>query len=172
MTDNTKETLQEKIVRIKLDMAAQIAELEKQTKSLKEEMKSIKNHEKSAKIANQKKERILNMGVDGLLAQNIVESEIMKVHLRIPKWARSPHQINHKILRNYFELLKQNDFVYIYDLEIHSRTIRSFKSNFDQMKIISDHNHAKVFEVINDRVYLWEPVKSFILKEFKLFLKL
>ena len=168
MTDNAIETLQEKIVRIKLEMAAQIAELEKQAKSLKEEMKSIKNHEKAAIIANQKKERIMNMMTDDLLVKNIVESEIMWVHLRIPKWAKSPHQINHKILRNYLELLKQNDFVYIDDLENHSRTIKSFNSNFNQMKIISDHNHAKVFEVINDRVYLWEPVKSFVLKEFKI----
>jgi hypothetical protein len=36
------------------------------------------------------------------------------------------------------------------------------------MRIISDHNHAKVFEVRNDKVFLWEPVKDFILKEFKL----
>ena len=39
------------------------------------------------------------------------------------------------------------------------------------MKIISDHNHAKVFDVINDKIYLWKPVKSDVLEAFK-FLKL
>ncbi len=95
-------------------------------------------------------------------------SEIDRVKRKIPKWAISPGQINHKILKSYLELLKQNDFVRYNDLENQCKSIKSFKSNFDQMKIISDHNHAKIFDEIEGKVYLWEPVRDFIIKEFRI----
>jgi hypothetical protein len=179
-TEPNEETFKEKIARIRAEQAVQIAkirllkdEMKKHYRLLKDEMKRIKDEGKAAKshsatkIVNQKKERILKMASDGLQVKGVKESEIERVHRRIPKWAQSPNQTNHKILKNYLKLLKQNDFVLIDDLENQSRTIKSFKSNFGMMKIISDHNHAKVFHVIDDRVYLWEPVKNCILKEFQ-----
>lgn len=147
------ETLKQKIARIKIEQKNVMAKLMAEKAAYKAQLDQLKSNKIDKHF---------------IYGNNDVESEIERVHRKIPKWAKSPNQINHKILRNYLELLKQNDFVYIDDLENHSKTIKSFKSNFGQMKIISDHNHAKVFDVLNDKVYLWEPVKSFILKEFKL----
>lgn len=147
------ETLEQKIARLKNEQKNIMVKLRAEIAASKAQLDQLESN------------KIDKHFISG---NNDVESEIERVRRKIPKWAKSPDQINHKIVRIYLELLKQNDFVYLYDLENHSKRIKTFKSNFEQMKIISDHNHAKVFDVINDKVYLWEPVKSFILKEFKL----
>ena len=36
----------------------------------------------------------------------------------------------------------------------------AFITNYNQMKIIAEKNHGKVFEQVGDRVYLWENVKD------------
>jgi hypothetical protein len=97
-----------------------------------------------------------------------ISAEIEKVHKRIPKWFRSPTQINSKILMKYIELKGKEDFVYFSDLEHNLQSIKTFKENYNSMKNFGVRNHARVFEEINSKIYLWEPVKDFILKEFKL----
>jgi hypothetical protein len=37
-----------------------------------------------------------------------------------------------------------------------------FLINFNQMKIISEKNHAKIFEQVGDIVQIWDPVKNYI----------
>ncbi len=168
MADNTTETIIEKIARIKAEQAVQIAELKKQTRLLKDEMKRLKDDEKAEKNAYKAQlDQLKSNKNDKHLIYDEDELEIERVRRKILKWAKSPDQINHRIVRIYLELLKQNNFVYLDDLENHSKTIKTFKSNFGQMKIISDHNHAKVFDIINDKVYLWDPVKSDVLKAFQ-----
>ncbi len=97
---------------------------------------------------------------------NIVE-EKGKVENRIPKWFRSKSQINSRILIKYLELLGKNEFVYFSTLELNFKHLKTFQANFNQMKNFSEKNHAKVFDEINGKIYLWEPVKEFILKDYK-----
>ena len=39
------------------------------------------------------------------------------------------------------------------------RDIKSFQSNFNQMKTIAPHNYAKVFDVSDDVVTIWPVVE-------------
>ena len=42
-----------------------------------------------------------------------------------------------------------------------------FTSHFNQMKIISERNHAKVFDEAYGKVKLWKPIASFIIDLYK-----
>jgi hypothetical protein len=96
-----------------------------------------------------------------------VNFEIEKVHKRIPKWFRSPNQINHKILMKYLELRGVHEFVFFSELEHNLQKIETFKENYNSMKNSGERNHARIFDEDNGKVYLWEPVKEFILKYYK-----
>ena len=99
------------------------------------------------------------------------QQEVWKVQNRIPKWFKNPNQYNSQILIAYMDLLGEHNSVPLYKLEARCRKIKTFKNNYSQMKIISERNHAKVFEEAGGRITLWEPVRDFVIKEFKQFKK-
>ena len=45
--------------------------------------------------------------------------------------------------------------------------IKTFKSNFAQMKNFGEKNHGKVFELNGQIVTLWNPVKDNVIFEYK-----
>ncbi|MDA8894966.1 AAA family ATPase [Flavobacteriales bacterium] len=100
------------------------------------------------------------------------EEEIIKIEKRIPKWFRNSNQKNHKILVNAIKLMgNDNKFIrkelndYLIDKNL---DVGDFSINFRHMSIIQFNNHAKVFNKLEDDYYeLWEPVKDFILSEYK-----
>jgi hypothetical protein len=97
--------------------------------------------------------------------------EINKLHNRIPLWKNNPNQINSTILRLFFELAdKDNGYVEIKELKkaflFETNLKKDFESNFTQMHIFGNKNHGKVFEVINDKVKLWEPIAKYAQKVF------
>ena len=96
------------------------------------------------------------------------KSEIEKIKKRIPKWFANPHQINHKILIAFLELQEKQDDIRLDDIERNCR-VETFKDNYDQMKKFGKKNHGKVFEEKYGSVELWQPVKEFILNEYKKF---
>lgn len=95
------------------------------------------------------------------------KNEIDKIENRIPKWLRNPHQINSKIFITYMELLGDGKSVPLHKLETSCRSIKTFQSNYNQMKIIGERNHAKVFEECGGLIILWEPVRMFVKKEYE-----
>lgn len=95
------------------------------------------------------------------------KNEVDKIENRIPKWFRNPHQINSKILIAYMELLGDEKSVPFHKLEASCHSIKTFHSNYNQMKIISEKNHAKVFEEAGNRITLWEPTRTFVKKEYE-----
>lgn len=97
------------------------------------------------------------------------EEEIERIKRKIPKWFNNLNQKNSKILIIYLELLELKQAVEYSTLESKCSHINKFKSNFQQMKIISAQNHAKVFEEVGALVTLWNPVKEFILSEYNKF---
>ncbi len=95
------------------------------------------------------------------------KNEIDKIENRIPKWFRNPDQINSKILITYMELLGDGKSVPFHKLETSCRSIKTFQSNYNQMKIIGERNHAKVFEESGYQITLWEPTRNFVKKEYE-----
>ncbi|MGZ5207933.1 MAG: hypothetical protein ACXWB0_02855 [Sulfuricurvum sp.] len=90
--------------------------------------------------------------------------EVKKVKRRVPKWVNDSSQTNSKIL-NAFMLLSNNNKTQISTslLERESQIENNkFQSNFNQMKTISERNHAKVFSEAHGQIELWEPVAEFI----------
>lgn len=97
------------------------------------------------------------------------EEEIKRVKRKIPSWFSKPEQYNHKILVAYLKLSNKNQNpVALNDLEQQSgfSDKHKFRTNFNQMKILSYKNHGKVFTEINGVVSLWEPLAEFIVEEY------
>lgn len=90
-----------------------------------------------------------------------------KVRNRLELWANRQSQINSRILNAYLTL-ERKGYTRITTSMIgnHLRDIKSFQSNFNQMKTIASHNHAKVFDVSDDVVTIW-PVVEIHVKEYE-----
>lgn len=107
-----------------------------------------------------------NLKVKSKSPHNIVE-EREKVEKKIPKWFKSKSQINSQIIIKYLELLGINEFVYLSELESKLKQLKTFQSNYNQMKNFGEKNHAKVFDESNGKIYLWPPIKEFILEQYR-----
>jgi len=96
-------------------------------------------------------------------------SEVQKVHRKVPRWLKNPSQYNYKILTAFMTLSNNNTIpISISLLEKHSNLEdNKFTSHFNQMKIISERNHAKVFDEVYGEVKLWEPIADFIIDLYK-----
>ncbi|MBR0030895.1 MAG: hypothetical protein IJP61_01190 [Treponema sp.] len=92
-------------------------------------------------------------------------NEILKVKNRLPNWFKNKKQYNSRILYAYLNLYNTDTkFVFYNDLEKESALASNFKGNFDQMKNFGIKNHGKIFEQIDDKVYLWDKVKDIVLQ--------
>ena len=95
------------------------------------------------------------------------EIEIEKVRRRVPKWIRSPFQINATILNSFMELSSDGTIAVsvakLQDL-CESRGVEKFMGHYNQMKNFGIRNHAKVFmqSKYSDLIYLWPPVATYI----------
>lgn len=94
--------------------------------------------------------------------QNKEDFEIQKIQKRVPKWFNNPNQLNSQILIAFMNLRESNKSVKYYELEDKCKSIKSFKSNFDQMAMFGEKNHGKVFQKVNSLITLWEPVRAII----------
>lgn len=97
------------------------------------------------------------------------DDEIQRVKVRVPNWLKNSNQLNHKILVSFMELSHANQFkIPVSTLEKNcSLDSKIFISNYNQMKMISEKNHAKVFTEENGEISLWEPVAQFIMDEYR-----
>jgi len=89
------------------------------------------------------------------------EQEIKKVKRKIHLWFTNKEQINSKILYAFIKLYQDNKKVTFEELKKETK-IKTFDSNFDQMKIISPKNHGKIFEQDGNYVRFWEKVEDII----------
>ncbi len=96
-----------------------------------------------------------------------VQDEIDKVKSRVPRWFSNPQQINSQILLQYLKLNNQTISVSYDRLKHECSHLKTFKTNFDQLRNFGEKNHGKVFEECNGKVTLWEPVRQFVLDEYK-----
>ena len=96
---------------------------------------------------------------------NDESSEVQKVYRKVPRWLNNPSQYNYKILTTFMKLSNNNSTPISISLLENNSNIEDnkFMSHFNQMKIISERNHAKVFEESYGEVKLWEPVAEFII---------
>lgn len=116
------------------------------------------------KLEEQMNLKEININTDSLNNSNA--EEINKVKRRIPKWKKNSSQYNSKILDAYFQMQKTASFITEETFERHCKETYghsfSFLTNFSQMHNIAPKNHAKVFDLHNGEVSLWEPVREFI----------
>jgi len=96
--------------------------------------------------------------------KNSIENEIIRVKRKVPKWFDKATQYNSRILLSYMKLSNCNQ-VSIDINELMSFTgieEKIFFGHYNNMKIISEKNHAKVFEEVNKRVLLWKPIATIV----------
>lgn len=94
-----------------------------------------------------------------------------KANQRIPSWAFSPMQYNHKIIRAYFMAEKVTGRVTITEMEKLCSNdakpelyVPTFKSNYAQMKLDAPKSHGKVFEDNGDTVTIWGEVRDTLMQ--------
>lgn len=113
------------------------------------------------------------------VATQVNDSNYAKAINRIPKWARKPQQINHRIIRAYLQLAELGPVTYDQlaqqcnnSTEHPDVYVPTFNSNFAQMKFDGDKSHGKVFEVdSNGQVTIWAEVESCLLAHKDSFMK-
>lgn len=98
---------------------------------------------------------------------NQKEKEIDKIYRKLPKWFKNPDFICSRILIIFLELEKKYGAVKYDLLADYCSGIKTFKSNFAQMKNFGEKNHGKVFELNGQIVTLWNPVKDNVIFEYK-----
>lgn len=101
------------------------------------------------------------------LISNQKEKEIDKIYRKLPKWFKNPDFICSRILIIFLELEKKYGTVKYDLLAEYCSGIKTFKSNFAQMKNFGEKNHGKVFELNGQIVTLWNPVKDNVISEYK-----
>jgi hypothetical protein len=130
------------------------------------------NNDHNADFSKIKEPRAREINVTNQLKENskdIISNEIRKIEKRIPKWFNNPNQINSQILIAFMQLYELNRLVTYDELEQKCASIKSFKPNFNEMIILAEKNHSKVFEKADSLITLWEPVKQFIYLEYQRF---
>ena len=96
------------------------------------------------------------------------EFQIKKVRRNVPKWFHlKPTQINSQILLNFLEIYSDNNIVKIETLKQKCSHLKTFQTNFSKMIDFTEKNNGKVFNVEGNKIYLWSPVKDFILSEYE-----
>lgn len=99
------------------------------------------------------------------------KTELNKALRKIPRWLSHKNQINSQILFNYLELSIEGNFIEIEALEQACDHIKDFYGNFNQMCYPGKKNNAQIFEKQNGLVRLQPELRSFILDNYKHFLK-
>lgn len=97
--------------------------------------------------------------------EDLITNEIKKIKRRVPKWFdANKNQINSIILINFMELLEDKNCVQKDELvTLCLPKIEKFFGNFNQMTNFGERNHGKVFDVHNDVIYLWKPIRNFVI---------
>ena len=98
---------------------------------------------------------------------------------RIPKWATSSKQNNHKIIKAYFQLLNENGRVNKPALEERCQSeqthpdvyVRDFKGNFDSMKTDKGNSHGKIFLDDGYNITIWSEMLDVLEKHRSLFIE-
>lgn len=96
-----------------------------------------------------------------------------KAERKLKKWAQDQSLAPAKILTTFLDMDRGGSFksgIYKRTLEAHfvnTDSSLNFSSNFDQMKNMSEKNHAKIFEVSpNGKITIWQPILKYI-QEYK-----
>ncbi len=90
---------------------------------------------------------------------------------KIPYWAKKPDQYNHKIIKSYFEVLKNSPQVFLRNMEVLCSNILrpdlyvpTFKTNYASMKYDGSRSHGKVFIDDGRIVTVWKEVEPVLMK--------
>lgn len=94
------------------------------------------------------------------------ENEVLRVQRRLPRWFNNTNQYNSRILYSFLELYFENNGRVTVDELRNKAGIKTFDQNFTQMRTIAPQNHGKIFELNDEYVELWEPVKEIVLNHY------
>ena len=98
------------------------------------------------------------------------KDELIKIKSRVSKWFKdyknNKSPICFNILLNFLKLYnEEKSFILFNELKENSSNINNFNSHYNRLSNI-DSRSIKLFYKDDDKVYLWEPLKTFILDEY------
>jgi len=96
-------------------------------------------------------------------------NEIEKIKRRVPKWLNDLQQDNSQVLVKYLELLNGRESTGLNEFKQTCLNTEELKSSFKMMFNIGKSYNGKIFDIIDDELYLWEPTRDFIKNEYKQF---
>jgi hypothetical protein len=88
--------------------------------------------------------------------------EINKVRRKLDLWINRQGQINARILNAYLWIMRTGQKNITRQMIEDKFGEGAFGSNFEQMKIISPRNHAKIFDLDGGAVEIWNPIRSYV----------
>jgi hypothetical protein len=94
------------------------------------------------------------------------QNEVQKVQKKLHRWFTQKSQFNSKILYAYINLYEKNSKVTYDDLKKETN-IKTFDSNFTQMKNFGIKNYGKIFEENGKYIVLWNKVEDIIWNLYK-----
>lgn len=106
-----------------------------------------------------------------VLDKHIIDNEIDKVKRRVRRWFDNIGQYNSQILIKFLDDLQDNEYLDLNMFKKKCAELKTFDSNFTQMCIISTNNHGKVFDINENQLRLWKPVKSIVIDEYNSYKK-
>ena len=97
------------------------------------------------------------------------DNEIEKVQRKVPRWMKNPSQYNSIILNTYMSMSNNNEHPAVLDKleEETGMDGKQFLTNYNQMRIMAEKNHAKVFHEEDGVILLWDQVAEFIVELYK-----
>lgn len=106
------------------------------------------------------------------IISGINDSNHGKANRKIPIWAQRVNQNNHKIIKAFLLIEKENGEVSREKLtsrcsnkDLYPETyVNDFNGNFAQMKTDASNSHGKVFVMNGDRVEIWDEVMETLMK--------
>jgi hypothetical protein len=100
-----------------------------------------------------------------------IQHEVKRIQNKIAGWFQNKSQYNSRILYAYIKLFNENDGVVTVSELSKEANFTTFKSNYDQMKAIAPHNHGKIFDEKDGKVYLWNEVETIIWNYYNKYIK-
>lgn len=103
-------------------------------------------------------------------SSNLNEEEITKIKRKLLIWSEKPKGVPAQMLTHYFELEQEGKEITKDGMKAFARCegIPNIDGNFRGLTKIYPKNHGKIFDIMNGKVTLWEPVQDYIKETWKL----
>ena len=100
--------------------------------------------------------------------ETLIQLELKKIESRVPNWSRQYNHKAHQVMKAYCKLKKYKDNISVSELTSHCNHLPNPRTYISHMSDITPNNYAKVFEIQNNIIEIWNPAKDILSKYYEL----